>query len=105
MTRLLNKRLYTRSAAGIGFTCYRISDTSLTLLVRTDSVYEIITVSSELIGTVITHPGAACSGGDGKLNTLVLNGTDTVIRVGENKGNQSEKVGELHLYICRETFI
>ena len=70
----------------------RISDASLTLLIRTNPIYEIIVVCSELGGAVITHPCTSCSRGNGELNTLVRNGADTIISLCDSESKKGENI-------------
>jgi hypothetical protein len=55
-----------------------------------------------LFGAVVTHPGASCSGSNGKLDTLVRDRTDTIIGFCENERNKGKKVDESHFYVYEE---
>jgi hypothetical protein len=97
--------LNTRCAAGICFSCNRISYASLTLLVRADPIYEIIVVCSELGGAVITHPSTSCSRGNGELNTLVRNGADTIISLCDSESKKGENIMDESHFIYMEIML
>jgi hypothetical protein len=58
-----------------------------------------------LVGAVITHPCAPCSRGNGELNTLVLNGTDTIISLCDSESKKGENIMDEAHFIYMEIML
>jgi hypothetical protein len=78
-------------AAGILLARNRVANTT-TSLIGAHIVSEIVIEGAELVGTVVTHPGAPCARGNRELDTVVRrNDADLgIVLMGDSSGGGND---------------